>query len=625
MESIINFEKHLNNVEQYLKETLGLKNHKIEIQRATDKIKFANRIICCANGSSIPAMKILYYELLKKGYNITFIPPTLFNDLELQKNDLIILCSFGWSRGLIKSITEKSVQNNTHTIVITAKSEKKELYTKDDKRILTIRIFPHEEKLFCRPASSVISYIIACELFFSVLGQILDIDLIYKIIRSAKNNNNFNQLQDFLFNSPKRRFGKRITILTSGSLCSVAENISLALKEGAGIYSNFFDIEDYGHGNYVPDMLENYNNAYIVLSSNSDFSRKQVLRIKKLLFLNNNIFYFTSKNDDIVAGIEFLLKNSHFILNSNKITHFDMNNPIGLKENAFFHKEKHIDITSTNISFLCNKIEKIHLNNKVTIVGISGGSASGKTSLVTPLIKEQLEKKFNVRILNMDNFQMGKDFVEKLKSPYKYDDKRNFCLDEIKESLIQLKQGLDIKIPRFSLLKVARDGVQNFQMGDIILVEGIYATDNIFNDILDFSIYLDDDIINMIVKRVLRYSLEMDLKNGAAGALKQYLKYVLPAHNDIVSLQKKTANVIIKTNFDFGFLINKYGLKGQENFVKQEDIIFCIKNKTLSIYSDNKKCYIDFKGKNYYNFLLNNDLIEVFKRLNLGTIKKSES
>ncbi|PZM82211.1 hypothetical protein DLH72_04325 [Candidatus Gracilibacteria bacterium] len=281
-----------------------------------------------------------------------------------------------------------------------------------------------------------------------------------------------------------------------------------------------------------------------------------------------------------------------------RITYFKVNN-------FLTYKKMILNFSETNINFLASEIQKLKKENETLIIGISGGSASGKTSLVTPKLKEILEKDFEVSILNMDNFQMGKEFVENLKSLYKYDDKRNFCLEEVNEILWKLKNGENVEIPKFSLEKVVRDGKIFFKNAEIILLEGIYATDEILQKNLDFSIFVEDEVTNMLTKRILRYALEMKLKNGPVGALKQYLKYVLPAYNDLVLEQKQKANVIIKIDFDFHFLIEKYDLESKEINIENEKILFSMKNENLELIGTDKKFFINFKGKNYFSFEIN--------------------
>lgn len=290
-----------------------------------------------------------------------------------------------------------------------------------------------------------------------------------------------------------------------------------------------------------------------------------------------------------------------------------MNNPIWVLENENFHKSKNLNLTQTNLNFLVEEIKNLKKEKNPFIIWISGWSASWKTSLFTPKLKEILEKNFEVSILNMDNFQMWKEFVEKLQSPYKYDDKRNFYLEEVNEILKELKSWKDVEIPKFSLEKVVRNGKIFFKNTEIILLEWIYATDEILKENLDFSIFFEDDVVNMLTKRILRYSLEMKLKNWPAWALKQYLKYVLKAHNDLVLPQKEKADIVINTNFDFNFLIEKYNLEA-----KNEDIwekIFFMKKQNLELIGTKEKFFINYAWKTYFSFEINDEILEIFENM----------
>ncbi len=293
-----------------------------------------------------------------------------------------------------------------------------------------------------------------------------------------------------------------------------------------------------------------------------------------------------------------------------------MNNPIWMNENKIFHKSQLISFEKQNILFLIEEIKKIHKNNKVTIIWISWGSASWKTSQVTPEICKLLNKYYNTKILNLDNFQKWKDFVKSIWSKYKYDDKRNFGLDEVKVKLELLKQLKNINIPIFSLETVSRNWEKNFDSWEIIIVEWIYATDELLDDVLDYKIYVKDDIVNMLVKRVLRYSLDMKLKNWAVWALKQYIKYVIPAHVDLVSKQEQKSNTIIKSNFSFEYLIKKYNLIWKKIILEKNKIIFEKECNNLKILATNKNFYIVFNWLEYFSFEINNEIEKIIRHLN---------
>jgi hypothetical protein len=69
-------------------------------------------------------------------------------------------------------------------IVITSKVHKAEIYapTKNEReKIHLIKIYPDEEKLFCRPSSSVISYALAMKLSDNILGKEFDESIVYEI------------------------------------------------------------------------------------------------------------------------------------------------------------------------------------------------------------------------------------------------------------------------------------------------------------------------------------------------------------------------------------------------------------------------------------------------------------
>jgi uridine kinase len=593
-----------------------------QINNASKLIKNWKRILCCWNGSSIPSVMLLYSELLKKWYNIIFVKPTLLNEINIEKDDLLILSTFGWSRWLIKSITEKFLYNSSSDIIVmTSKIHKIDIYAYNEElknRVNIIKIFPNEEDLFCRPVSSLIAYIIVIKLICKIIWETFLVNNVNLSIKLRDDfAENYLKLKNFLFDGVNLLTHKKIIVLSSWTMLWVSENVSLAFKEWSWIYADYFDIEEYWHWNYVPDMINIKNTFYILISSsNNDFSKVQINRIRSLLSITNNKIFLDCKDNEIYWWIEILYNISNFILNINKITNFDMNNPIWINENKDFHKTKNYDFTENNILFIIEDIKKIYLENKkqnkLTIVWVSWWSASWKTSTITPKIYEILSKFTEVSIINLDNFQKWKSFVDSIDSKYKYDDKRNFSLDEVVKKLELLKKWEKVTIPRFSLELIAREQNEfEFFPNDIVILEWIYATDEIFDEYMDYKIYVDDEVINMLTKRILRYWIEMKLKNWPVWALKQYLKYVLPAHIDILLNQKNTSDAIIKSNFDFRYCIEKYNLKWCDFNINSKEIIFLKEKNNLQLISTKTKFYINYLWLNYYNFELNDEVVQV--------------
>lgn len=180
------------------------------------------------------------------------------------------------------------------------------------------------------------------------------------------------------------------------------------------------------------------------------------------------------------------------------------------------------------------------------IIGIAGGTASGKTTLA-----EKLQKSFPVHsiLICQDHYYKDRsdlDFNERAKLNFDHPD--SIDIDLLKKHLCQLKKGKAIHQPVYKFQTCSRSNqVVTISPTKIILVEGIllFAIPEI-RDLCDLKIYIDTDDDIRILRRIERDILERgrDLHSVKT----QYLTTVKPMHNAFVEPSKQFADVIIPSS-----------------------------------------------------------------------------
>ena len=180
-----------------------------------------------------------------------------------------------------------------------------------------------------------------------------------------------------------------------------------------------------------------------------------------------------------------------------------------------------------------------------TIIGIAGGTASGKTTIAKRLYDEAL-KNGSVSLLKIDDYYYNKD-----KIPLSNNGKRNYDHPDsydsslILEHLQNLKKGIAINKPLYDFVTQSRKTItEKIYPSNVIIVEGImaFAIDKLLN-LYDIKIFVDtpDDI--RFSRRLQR---DMTIRGRSLDSVVcQYLESVRPMHHAFVEPSKKYADIII--------------------------------------------------------------------------------
>jgi len=196
------------------------------------------------------------------------------------------------------------------------------------------------------------------------------------------------------------------------------------------------------------------------------------------------------------------------------------------------------------------------------IIGVSGGTASGKTSVCTLIIDALggANKNRRVAIISQDSFYNILNDEEKRlahNGNYNFDHPAAFDWKLLESTLRDIAVGKAVKIPDYDFVTHSRiKGRETDIYGvDIILFEGILAFyQPEILDIMDIKIFVDSDSDTRLARRILRDMKERgrDLET----ILLQYQKFVKPSFDEYILPTKKYADVIIPRGADNTVAIN---------------------------------------------------------------------
>ena len=179
------------------------------------------------------------------------------------------------------------------------------------------------------------------------------------------------------------------------------------------------------------------------------------------------------------------------------------------------------------------------------IIGIAGGTASGKTTVAKKIYTET-SSLGNVTLIKLDDYYKCRDDMtleEREKVNYDHPDSIDFEL--LKQNLQDLKCGKSIEKPIYDFTVHNRSKeTEHIEPTNVIILEGILVfVDEEIRDMFDMKIYVDtaDDI-----RFIRRLSRDMKERGRTLeSVVNQYLTTVRPMHEQFIEPSKKYADVII--------------------------------------------------------------------------------
>ncbi|PNY09626.1 uridine kinase-like protein 2 chloroplastic-like [Trifolium pratense] len=185
-------------------------------------------------------------------------------------------------------------------------------------------------------------------------------------------------------------------------------------------------------------------------------------------------------------------------------------------------------------------------SSNIFIIGVSGGTASGKTT-VCDMIIQQLQD-HRVVLVNQDSFYRGLTNDEcKRVHEYNFDHPDAFDTEQLVETLIKLKSGQSVQVPiyDFKLHQRASDRHRQVNASDVIIMEGILVFhEQRVRDMMNMKIFVDADPDVRLGRRIKRDTVDRGRD------VHSYAKFVKPAFDDFILPTKKYADIIIPRGGD---------------------------------------------------------------------------
>jgi uridine kinase len=177
------------------------------------------------------------------------------------------------------------------------------------------------------------------------------------------------------------------------------------------------------------------------------------------------------------------------------------------------------------------------------VIGVSGGSASGKTTVALRL-KEVCKN--SVEVLSHDFYYLPNDdlvFEERVK--LNYDHPNAFDTERLINDIKCLKQGIAIERPVYSFIEHTRlPETVRVNSSKVIIIEGFMIFENVeLRELMDIKVFVDTDADERLIRRIIRDVNERG--RSLESVINQYTNTVKPMHEQFVEPYKKYADVIV--------------------------------------------------------------------------------
>ena len=183
------------------------------------------------------------------------------------------------------------------------------------------------------------------------------------------------------------------------------------------------------------------------------------------------------------------------------------------------------------------------MSKKICIVGIAGGTASGKTTIV-----RRIKEKFgdDIVVISHDSYYKAHDDLSyEDRSRLNYDHPESFDTNLMIEDVKKLKNNQEIDMPVYDYTIHNRsDATVHVVPKKVIIVEGILILENKeLRDLMDIKVFVETDADERLMRRIRRDMVER--ARSIESILSKYSETVKPMHEQFVEPSKKYADIII--------------------------------------------------------------------------------
>lgn len=178
------------------------------------------------------------------------------------------------------------------------------------------------------------------------------------------------------------------------------------------------------------------------------------------------------------------------------------------------------------------------------IIGIAGGTGSGKTTVVRKIMEALQDE--NVAVIPQDSYYNDNSFISmEDRRKINYDHPSAFDWDLLRKQIQQLRDGKAIEQPTYDYITSNRKKeTVHVEPCEVIIIEGIMALyKKEMRDLMDLKIFVDADTDVRLIRNIQRDTVERG--RTAQMVIDRYLEVLKPMHEEFIEPTKRYADLII--------------------------------------------------------------------------------
>ncbi len=178
------------------------------------------------------------------------------------------------------------------------------------------------------------------------------------------------------------------------------------------------------------------------------------------------------------------------------------------------------------------------------IIGIAGGTGSGKTTVVREIVASLPEGE--VAVLPLDSYYKDSSHVPvEERQSINFDHPNAFDWDLLSEHISMLRRGEAIEQPVYSFLTCTRQPETiHIEPRNVIIIEGILALcDKKLRNMMDLKVFVDADPDERLIRVIQRDVVERG--RTAEAVMERYTRVLKPMHQQFIEPCKRYADLIV--------------------------------------------------------------------------------
>lgn len=178
------------------------------------------------------------------------------------------------------------------------------------------------------------------------------------------------------------------------------------------------------------------------------------------------------------------------------------------------------------------------------IIGIAGGTGSGKTTVVKRIVESLPEGE--VAVLPLDSYYKDSSHVPvEERQSINFDHPNAFDWDLLSHHVAMLRRGEPIEQPVYSFLTCTRQPeTVHVEPRKVVIIEGILAlSDKKLCQLMDLRIFVDADPDERLIRVIQRDVVERG--RTAEAVIERYVRVLKPMHLEFIEPAKRIADLII--------------------------------------------------------------------------------